>query len=386
VTPEVARELLRRAVAALRGEPVAWEGELPAEVPVERYLDPDRLAREQQVIRRFPVAVACAAELPRPGSWIARRRAGVPLLIVRQPDGALRAFLNVCRHRGAQVVPDGAGDDARAFACPYHAWTYGADGALRGVPHAEGFPGLDRGASGLRRLAVAERAGLVWVIADPDHARDDAAVAAALGPLLDEVEVLIGPGAVGYAARTLELAASWKLMLDGSFEAYHFKIAHRRTIAAMFTNNVQLVDADGAHRRLYLIKACLDPAAPPPADGFDPRGYGNLIYFFFPATLILVQPDHAQVIVVDPIAPGRTALHEVALIPAPPATAKATAHWDANVELFRRALAEDYELAESIQAGLASGANTVLRFAAFEHAAAAFHAALEAALGSSFTT
>ncbi|MBS0344397.1 MAG: (2Fe-2S)-binding protein, partial [Proteobacteria bacterium] len=170
-------------------------------------------------------------------------------------------------------------------------------------------------------------------------------------------------------------AANWKLLVDGSFEAYNFKVAHRNTIAHMFVGNMQVVDEFELNRRLYLVKSRFAQDQPP-AEGFDPRRYGNLTYFFFPNTTILVQPDHAQLSSLEPLGPGRTRVHELTLIPEAPASDKARAHWDANVALYRRTLAEDYALAESIQAGMACGANGSFTFGTFEYSAARFHAQL----------
>lgn len=370
-----ADSLLQRALvvlAAQRPEMAAHE----AEVPVSHYLDAARLQRQQALLRRHPQPVAALADLARPGDHVAVNRLGVPLLLVRGDDGRLRAFVNACRHRGARIVACGRGHDAQRFACPYHAWTYGLDGTLRGVPQQFGFPTLDRGQAGLRPLALAERAGLAWVI--PDSGCADADVDARLGAAMDDLEAWgLGSPPAPFEPRTLTLRAHWMLLADGSFEAYHFKVAHRATIGPMFADNVQLVDEFGLHRRLYLVKSTLDPARPPPAGTFRPREHGNLIYFFFPNTFMLVQPDHVQLICCEPIGVDETRVHELTLLPEAPADDKALGHWQRNLALYRQTLGEDYALAESIQAGLASGANTALRFGRFEFAAARFHALLD---------
>ncbi|MES2363134.1 MAG: aromatic ring-hydroxylating dioxygenase subunit alpha [Pseudomonadota bacterium] len=367
---EVIRDLYQRTLTAVRGdrpEPGASVGA----VAVDRYLSPRKFAQEARLFKRFPQPVAASSELSVPGAWLARDRAGTPFLLVRQENGDVHAFLNVCRHRGARVAPLGGGEQARAFVCPYHAWTYKPDGALRGLPQAFGFPCLDHASSGLRRLAATERAGLIWVIPDPELAGTD--VNACLGPLMDELETLDLSTPVAFASRSYEVAANWKLLVDGSFEAYHFKVAHRQTIAHMFAENVQIVDEFGLNRRLYLVKSSFDGNSPPDVEDFKPRQHGNLIYFFFPSTMILVQPDHAQLSTLELVSSGATMVHEITLLPAAPDGPKAQGYWDANVNLYRRALAEDYELSESIQAGLSSGANAALTFGTFEFSAPRFH-------------
>ncbi|WP_284619510.1 aromatic ring-hydroxylating oxygenase subunit alpha [Aquabacterium humicola] len=379
MTPTNAQDLLRRALAVLeRHEPEMADA--PSTIPVADYLDAERFERERTLLRRWPQPVAAADVLRAPGSHVSTDRLGVPLLVVRGDDGVLRAFVNVCRHRGARIVPPGTGQGSDRFACPYHAWTYGLDGRLRGVPQQVGFPSLDREAAGLRPLAVTERAGAVWVVPDTRCAAIDAG--ALLAPLADELDTMGFGTHAGFDPRTIERRCNWKLLADGSFEAYHFKVAHRATIAQMFADNVQIVDELGPHRRLFLVKASLDPTRPPAAEHFQPRQHGNLIYFFFPNTFFLVQVDHAQLSSVEPLAPETTRVHELTLIPDPPATDKALGHWQRNVALYRATLAEDHALAESIQAGLASGANSALTFGRFEFAAVRFHAQLDAALRS----
>jgi nitrite reductase/ring-hydroxylating ferredoxin subunit len=109
--------------------------------PVANYRTTERFVAEIDVFRSRPVALCPGAALAEPGAYLSRDAGGTPVVAVRGDDGVVRAFRNVCRHRGAAVVC-GAGR-ATALACPYHGWTYQLDGRLRGVPHRHGFPGLD---------------------------------------------------------------------------------------------------------------------------------------------------------------------------------------------------------------------------------------------------
>ena len=374
-----AGELHRRATLAMQTGLADADGQ-GERVPVSQYTSDEQTAQELRLLRQFPQPVAGSSSIPSPGAWLSLTQFGVPLLLVRQTDGAIHAFINVCRHRGARVVPEGSGTEARAFTCPYHAWTYQPDGGLRGVPDSFGFPCLKKEDSGLKRLAAAERGGVIWVVLDPASPISD--IDTHLGPLMENLESLDGlHSPVSYAQRSYDVNANWKLLIDGIFEAYHFKVAHRQTIAHMFMNNLQLVDDFDLNRRLYLIKSRFTKEQPE-ADDFDPRKYGNLTYYFFPNTIVLIQPDHGQLSYVEPLSASRTRVHELTLIPTEPTTEKAAAYWNANVDLYRRTLAEDYALAESIQAGLASGANEHLTFGTFEYSAPRFHAQLRQQLDS----
>ena len=92
---------------------------------------------------------------------------GVPILIARGENGAVRAFFNVCSHRGAQIMPEGRGNSHR-FTCPYHAWSYNPDGELIGVFAERDFGEVDRTCYSLQSLPCLERAGLIWVHLDPN--------------------------------------------------------------------------------------------------------------------------------------------------------------------------------------------------------------------------
>src|SRR5262249_32779845 len=128
------------------------------EIPVEVYFDPDHAAGERELIfAKEPIIVGRSSELREPGDFITNDIVGAPLLVVRQKDGSLRAFSNVCRHRGAKVATEEKGCARRgSFKCPYHAWTYDLDGKLRSIPFGEGFDGIDTADFPLVELPVDE--------------------------------------------------------------------------------------------------------------------------------------------------------------------------------------------------------------------------------------
>ncbi|MBS0344178.1 MAG: Rieske (2Fe-2S) protein, partial [Proteobacteria bacterium] len=199
MSEDFAAELHRRASVAMQAGRAEAQGQ-GSQVPVAQYTDQATASRELRLLHRHPQPVAASSSMAAPGAWLSLTHMGIPLLLVRQEGGDVQAFLNVCRHRGARVVPEGSGSQARAFACPYHAWTYQADGALRGVPESFGFPCLNREESGLRKLATLERAGVVWVVLDPSLPACDPG--AHLGDLMDNLESLAGLRApVGFAPR-----------------------------------------------------------------------------------------------------------------------------------------------------------------------------------------
>lgn len=346
--------------------------------PVERYLDPVRFERERDVLfRRLPLILGHASQWPNPGDFATHDATGIPILAVRGDDGRMRAFLNVCRHRGTRVVAGPCGQGAKSFVCPYHAWKYSLAGQLVGVPHRHGFPDLDPAASGLVELTCEERLGFVWVVPSPGPAID---VLDYLGPLADELESFGFDSHVVYDPRSFQRQLNWKLGFDIFLEGYHIRGTHDETIWPMFMDNVGLYDNFSPHLRNVFPKRSIVELRDVDRRQWNLREHANVLYTLFPNTGILIQPDHATVLHTFPTGPATTRIESYTLIPEPPETEKARRYWDANNAIFCAAIDEDYQMGESIQRGLAAGANRSLRFGRFEQALGYFHDAVERAL------
>lgn len=355
MTPDVQRDLMQRIHAHLAARTTDTSPRGATRLPVEAYLEPSRALFSSE-----PLVVGHASQLPGPGDFFTHDHAGVPLLVARGDDDRIRAFLNVCRHRGTRVEEAPCGGK-KAFVCPYHAWTYGRDGSLLTIPHGErGFAAVDRSRSGLTEVPCTVQAGLVIVHPRLDRDADH---------LLGELEGFGLATGVTFGAETWHRALSWKLGIDVFLETYHLRATHKDSIYPMFFDNLGLVDPFGRHvRTCFPKRSAREASADSPA-----RLHANILYHLFPNTLVLVEPDHAAVVQVWPTGDGTSTLHAYLVIPEAPATDKARAYWDANRRILYDAVAEDLAMGESIQRGLASGANTHVTFGAFEHALSHFH-------------
>jgi len=350
-----------------------------ASSPVARYLDAQRHLDEVALLRSLPHAVGPADKVGQPGDWMTTSLLQVPVLVVRGEDGALRAFINVCRHRGAIVAAgESCGSDRRRFVCPYHSWTYDSRGDLVGRPHEADFAHLPRSVAGLVPLPVAERCGLVWVV---PSALDGYDWDGYFGPLADE---LTDRGYDAQAAspheRRFAQASNWKLVLDANLESYHFQYAHRETIAPLFHDNVVQQQSFGDHQRIVLPKRSLAGVATAEPT-WDLLGrHSNIIYFFFPSTFLLWEGDHVNGFNVTPASATTCVTASWLLAPAALHARRPAEHWSRNWTIFWDAIDEDFALAASMQAGLASGANTALQFGRSEFACELFERAIEARL------
>ena len=333
--------------------------------PVANYRSQVRLAAELALLRRLPVPFCPSAALPESGSYLAREAAGVPLLVVRGADGQVRAFRNACRHRGTQVA-SGAGC-AKAFVCPYHAWTYTLEGRLRHIPHAEGFPGLDKSTHGLVPVHVEERLGLVF-ISQESTAKE-----------LDPLPVMIRPGLPMFAAAERELAVNWKVFLEGFIEGYHIRFTHPESFYPYGYDNLNVLDFYGRSSRItYPFRRIrkLEKVAPGKR---KVEGLLTYVYHLFPNVLITILSRHTNVVVLEPLAVDRTRQITYTLANDPGEAALAEARRDKDFVGNTGAL-EDLAVVSSIQKSIGSGANEVFTFGRFENCIVHFHRALEGSL------
>lgn len=349
-----------------------------ARIPVERYTSRERLERERKLLlQRLPLVVGFGSQVAAPGDFFTHDASGIPLLVARDQDGQLGAFINACRHRGTRLEDAPCGSGKKGFVCPYHAWTYGSDGRLLAVPHREGFPGLDLAERGLVRLPVAERHGLVFVRPTPGPPVD---VDAYLGPFGADFEGFGLGQHVLFAPSTRTLRMNWKLLLDGSYETYHFRPTHARTIYPMFIDNTGVFDWREPHLRMVLPKRTIERLRDVERSTWRIREHANLLYGLFPNTIVLVQPDHAMVVTVWPVDADSAIGMAGMLVPETPETSKAEAYWRRNEKIFWDAIEEDIAMGERIQATLRSGANEHLLLGRYEHLIARFHETVERCL------
>jgi phenylpropionate dioxygenase-like ring-hydroxylating dioxygenase large terminal subunit len=194
-------------------------------VPAASYIDRERWELEvERIFKRVPLALAFSCELREPGAFRTMEIAGVPVLIVRAGNGEIRAFVNMCSHRGNYVAQEESGT-ARSFRCNYHAWNYSLEGELISVFDEENFGHLDKACNGLTRLPAAERAGLVWVTLNPSSMLDIDLFLSGYGEMLEH----LGFDETHLAGRQVLDGPNWKVAYDGYRDFYHVPILHQRT-------------------------------------------------------------------------------------------------------------------------------------------------------------
>lgn len=193
-------------------------------IPAPWYLDPRIAALEHEaVFGRNWIAAGRLDQVEEKGGFFTTELAGEPLIVARGEDGALRAFFNVCRHHAAAVVTEPQGRAAQ-FRCPYHGWTYGTDGALKGVPEFDGVRDFDRAKNGLLPARVETWENLVFVNLDPRAE----SLRASLGDVPKLVEPLHLASLQFFERKTYTLKCNWKVYVDNYLDGgYHVPHLHR---------------------------------------------------------------------------------------------------------------------------------------------------------------
>jgi Rieske 2Fe-2S family protein len=191
-------------------------------LPREAYVDQAVLDWERAHFFAGWVCVGSAAEMAEPGQQRAMSLGTAGVLLTRAEDGVLRAFANVCRHRGHELLPCGSGTRKRGIVCPYHAWSYRLDGSLLGAPGFRDVEGFDGSQLGLIELPCREWHGWVFV--------DSSASAGDLDEHVGELEGIVAAYGMErltvLATHEYEIAANWKIVLENYQECYHCSMIH----------------------------------------------------------------------------------------------------------------------------------------------------------------
>lgn len=337
---------------------------LIATLPGRSYTDPGLFRQEQEkIFERLWFCAVRSADLDKPGAFRTVQVGRESVLITRNRSGALRAFLNICRHRGAQLCTEESGEVRRSLQCPYHAWTYDLDGRLTAAPNLRNMPDVDRTERGLIGVHLREWLGYGWVcLADEPPSFEESVIGAAVERLGDadaidryRTEELALGRRISY-----DVGANWKLIIENFMECYHCATIHPELTevlpefadgfaaqyyvghGARFAEEAEgfTVDGTGGFDRLPGID-----------DSQDRRYYALTIR---PQVFVNLVPDHVIVHRMFPMAADRTVVVCDWLYL--PDVIASGADISPSVELFHRVNTQDFAACERTQPAMASRA------------------------------
>lgn len=284
--------------------------------PGAAYRDPAVYAAEvQRIFQTSWISVACGQNASGPGALFPVRIVGSSLLVARGRDAQVRVFYNLCRHRGALLIDSPCRAETDRIVCPYHAWSYALDGQLAATPHYD----RDRGdapalPADRERLGLIEVRSAVWRdIVFVDLSGNAPPFAEFIRPLDERLAPWTESELRPLSVDEYRLEANWKLAAENFLDAYHLPVVHPELGGgfkdALLTEDVELSDdvlglvlPQGYGEGSWQAEPTL-----PRFSGLrqtDRRGIE--VFSIFPNTLILVEPDNQQVIVLRPQDPERT--------------------------------------------------------------------------------
>ena len=347
-------------------------------LPPACYTGADVLASEMSgLLRRSWLGVARADEWKEPGDYRVLEVAGASMIVVRDEERRLRVFANTCRHRGTRLL-EGSGNAAR-IRCPFHGWTYGLDGSLRGATRMGATRGFRHADMGLVELRAAERGGFVFVAPSAETPGIDdwlGGFAALHAPWRPETLVTT-------RRRNLEVDCNWKLFLEVFNESYHLADVHAGTFGGIYLEPERPDEVgDCVHSSFSPtagtggLKAGEQDHVLPVMPGLSARERAGTRYtWIFPALTFAAGSEALWAYGAQPLGPGRCRVTQWVCFP--PRTV-ASADFETKAERYYarmdEALAEDIAVLELQQLGMASPFARAGRWSDLERGAAAFAA------------
>ena len=322
------------------------------------YYDPEFFEAEKRAfLRKAPQIVCHESEIREPGQWRTLEYLGESVVVIRGDDERIRAFSNVCRHRGSRLVDGAAGCD-RVLTCPYHAWSYARDGKLVGVPHRSEYPGLQTEKLGLIELPIENWRGFLFVTLEPGSP----SVAEMMTPYEHEIdpyrfEELRVLGRVTTRPRQL----NWKTLCDNYSDHLHIPVGHPG-LTRLFGKSYR-IEAQAHVDKMegdLVDRISLNPSESAyqkwlPAVDALPQSHQRkwLYYKLFPNIAFDIYPDQVDFMQFIPLTSTTTMLREISYAHSDDRREMKAVRY-LNWRINRRVNAEDTELITRVQQGMQS--------------------------------
>ena len=329
--------------------------------PVADYIDNEIVSSEvNKIFYDHPVPIALSAELKENNSYKALKAIDTPLLITRGEDGVVRTFINICKHRGAPVCPEGSGKKSK-FNCTYHGWMYSNTGNLVNIFKSDTFGDIDKSKIKLTELFCEERSGFIWACLNPDIKYDLNKWMNGFDAELDDIDLKNW-----HLFKSIKInGPMWKICWDGYTDGYHHHMVHPETVGKNTIVNLIAHDTYGPHQRFAFGLKNIDELSDIEEKDWEPENHLRLIHSVFPnSSVSAIQNEHCLVSIIFP-SPDlqETITTQYILCLKEPKTKEEIKKAEDFAELSRAAIVdEDYPINFKIQESIHSKANTEFLF------------------------
>ena len=329
--------------------------------PVADYTDNEIISSEvNKIFYDHPVPIALSAEFKENNSYKAAKVIDTPLLITRGEDGVVRTFINICKHRGAPVCPEGTGKKSK-FNCTYHGWMYNNTGNLVNIFKSDTFGDIDKSKIKLTELFCEERSGFIWACLNPDIKYDLNKWMNGFDAELDDIDL-----ENWHLFKSIKInGPMWKICWDGYTDGYHHHMVHPETVGKNTIVNLIAHDTYGPHQRFAFGLKNIDELSDIEEKDWEPENHLRLIHSVFPnSSISAIQNEHCLVSIIFP-SPDlqETVTTQYILCLKEPKTKEEIKKAEEFAELSRAAIIdEDYPINFKIQESIHSKANTEFLF------------------------
>jgi phenylpropionate dioxygenase-like ring-hydroxylating dioxygenase large terminal subunit len=271
-------------------------------IDAAEYTDPERFKKEKNgLFRTTPLMLAFSCELPEPGSFRVNEDTGMSVLLTRTDEGKVKAFLNMCTHRGAKLTEQACGKRNR-FTCPFHAWTFSNNGDLLAINQEAYFGEQDKTKLGLVELPCDEKYGMIFVILTPGMTMDiDNWFGGAKGADSEGVDYISGwhfERNTMVTERDLKTVSNWKIVLDTFCEGYHFPVLHAKDFdyKVHYCAHHWRFGPDNRHWAVAWPSQSIEELRDKPQSQWgNPQEHFSIIHYIYPNTIIGVYPQTCAV-------------------------------------------------------------------------------------------
>lgn len=321
------------------------------------------------------LCVGREADIAVPGAYVLREIGPESLIIVRDQRGTIHAHFNVCRHRGTRLCEAARGTFGQTIQCPYHAWTYGLDGRLIGVPDIKELDDFCKDDHPLHEAECTTWEGFIFV----NLSEDAEPFVSAFAPLIDKWSAWNLPALRSQGRVTYEVRANWKLVVQNYSECYHCSPVHPALVKLSPPTSGGNDLTDGPFLGGYMdvpepggSLTLSGRACGLPVGDLDPADLQRVYYYtLFPNVLLSLHHDYVMVHTLWPRGPGHTTI-ECEWLFHPDTSATAGLDPQDGIAFWDRTNREDWHVSELTQLGVASSRYTPGPYSAREAMSAAF--------------